>query len=404
MAGTRWVLGALLRGCGCNCSSCRRTGAACLPFYSAAGSIPSGSLAAAAGPTRSYSQESKTTYLEDLPPPPEYELAPSKLEEEVDDVYLIRAQGLPWSCTMEDVLNFFSESATVRMNTFSLNRDGKRRGDQECRKPLEKHRMYMGPAVLYEINNEDVDALMKSLQVKSSPVVNDGVVRLRGLPYSCNEKDIVDFFAGLNIVDITFVMDYRGRRKTGEAYVQFEEPEMANQALLKHREEIGNRYIEIFPSRRNEVRTHVGSHKGKKIASSPTAKYITEPEMVFEEHEVNEDIRPMTAFESEKEIELPKEVPEKLPEAADFGTTSSLHFVHMRGLPFQANAQDIINFFAPLKPVRITMEYSSSGKATGEADVHFETHEDAVAAMLKDRSHVHHRYIELFLNSCPKGK
>lgn len=42
MAGTRWVLGALLRGCGCNCSNCRRTGAACLPFYSAAGSFPSG--------------------------------------------------------------------------------------------------------------------------------------------------------------------------------------------------------------------------------------------------------------------------------------------------------------------------------------------------------------------------
>ncbi|EPY78237.1 G-rich sequence factor 1 [Camelus ferus] len=281
---------------------------------------------------------------------------------------------------------------------FLLNRDGKRRGDaliemeseQDVQKALEKHRMYMGQRYVevYEINNEDVDALMKSLQVKSSPVVNDGVVRLRGLPYSCNEKDIVDFFAGLNIVDITFVMDYRGRRKTGEAYVQFEEPEMANQALLKHREEIGNRYIEIFPSRRNEVRTHVGSHKGKKMASSPTAKYITEPEMVFEEHEVNEDTRPMTGFESEKEVELPKETSEKLPEAVDFGAASSLHFVHMRGLPFHANAQDIINFFAPLKPVRITMEYSSSGKATGEADVHFDTHEDAVAAMLKDRSHV----------------
>ncbi|KAM6150156.1 G-rich sequence factor 1 [Erethizon dorsatum] len=467
MAGTRWVLGALLRGCGCNCSSCRRTGAACLPLPSAAGAFPAGvsgrrrlllllgaaaqtrglhpgparagrlagpapaaaacypalrapllpqSLAAAAGPARGYSQDSKATYLEDLPALQERELAASRSGEEVDDVCLIRAQGLPWSCTVEDVLRFFSDCRIRNSENgihFLLNRDGKRRGDaliemeseQDVQKALEKHRMYMGQRYVevYEINNEDVDALMKSLQVKVSLPVNDGVVRLRGLPYSCNEKDIVDFFAGLNIVDITFVMDYRGRRKTGEAYVQFEEPEMASQALMKHREEIGNRYIEIFPSRRNEVRTHVGFHKGKKMASSPTAKYITEPDVVFEEHEVNEDIRPVTAFES-GEIELPKEVPEKLPEAADFGATPSPHVVHMRGLPFHANAQDIVNFFVPLKPVRITMEYSSSGKATGEADVHFDNHEDAVAAMLKDRSHVHHRYIELFLNSCPKGK
>uniref|UniRef100_A0A8C5K0U8 G-rich sequence factor 1 n=3 Tax=Jaculus jaculus TaxID=51337 RepID=A0A8C5K0U8_JACJA len=345
--------------------------------------------------------ESKTTYLEDLPPLPEYELSPSKLGEEVDDVFLIRAQGLPWSCTVDDVLNFFSDCRIRNSENgvhFLLNRDGKRRGDaliemeseQDVQKALEKHRMYMGQRYVevYEVSNEDVDALMKSLHTKSSPAVNDGVVRLRGLPYSCNEKDIIDFFAGLNIVDITFVMDYRGRRKTGEAYVQFEEPEMANQALLKHREEIGNRYIEIFPSRRNEVRTHVGSHKGKKTASFPAAKYVTEPEVVFEDQEVNEDTQPMVAFENQKEMELPKEMSEKLPEPVDFGTTPSLHVVHMRGLPFQANAQDIINFFAPLKPVRITMEYSSSGKATGEADVHFDTHEDAVAAMLKDRSHV----------------
>lgn len=38
------------------------------------------------------------------------------------------------------------------------------------------------------------------------------------------------------------------------------------------------------------------------VSSSPSAKYITEPEVVFEEHEVNEDIQPVTAFESDKEI------------------------------------------------------------------------------------------------------
>uniref|UniRef100_H0XIP0 RRM domain-containing protein n=1 Tax=Otolemur garnettii TaxID=30611 RepID=H0XIP0_OTOGA len=427
------VLPALLRCCGCNCSSCWHVGAHCVPCHPAASAFPASesmglrlpgtlsgpplmatafypavrvpllqpSLAVPAAGARSYDQESKTTYLEDLPPLPEYELAWSKLGEEVDDVYLIRAQRLPWSRTVEDVLAFFSDCRICNGENgihFLLNRDGKRRGDaliemeseQDVQKALEKHHLYVGQRYMeiYDINNEDVGALMKSLQVKSSPAVNNSVMCLRGLPYSCDEKDIIDFFAGLNIVDITFVMDCRGR-KTGEAYVQFEEPEMANQALLKHREE-----IEIFPSRRNEVRMHIDAHKGKKIASSPMAKYITEPEMVFEE-------QPMIAFENEKEIELPKEMSEKLPEAVDFGAMPSLHFVHMRRLPFQANAQDII-FFAPLKPVRITMEYNSSGKA-GEADVHFDTHEDTVAAC-RGPSRVHHRYVELFLNSCPKGK
>lgn len=50
--------------------------------------------------------------------------------------------------------------------------------------------------------------------------------------------------------------------------------------------------------------------------------------------------------------ELPKETSEKPPEAVDFGSAPSLHFVHMRGLPFQANAQDIINVCAS-KPQRV---------------------------------------------------
>lgn len=70
------------------------------------------------------------------------------------------------------------------------------------------------------------------------------------LDFPCNKRQAglagtktkpMSSLAGLTIVDITFVMDQRGRRKTGEAFVQFATPEMANQALLKHKEEIGNR-------------------------------------------------------------------------------------------------------------------------------------------------------------------
>lgn len=43
MAGTRWVLGALLRGCGCSYSTCRHTGAACLPLRPSSSSSSSSS-------------------------------------------------------------------------------------------------------------------------------------------------------------------------------------------------------------------------------------------------------------------------------------------------------------------------------------------------------------------------
>lgn len=109
------------------------------------------------------------------------------------------------------------------------------------------------------------------------------------------------------------------------------------------------------------------------------------------------------AFESDKKIKLPKEVPEKLPEAASLGATPYPHMVHMRGLSFHTNTQDVINFFVPLKLVQITVEYSFSGKITGKANVHFDSHEDTVVVMLKDWSLVHYRNIELFLNFCAEA-
>lgn len=64
------------------------------------------------------------------------------------------------------------------------------------------------------------------------------------------------------------------------------------------------------------------------------------------------------------------------------------HFVHMRGLPFRATENDIANFFSPLNPIRVHIDIGADGRATGEADVEFVTHEDAVAAMSKDKNNM----------------
>ncbi|XP_010781132.1 heterogeneous nuclear ribonucleoprotein H3 isoform X3 [Notothenia coriiceps] len=79
------------------------------------------------------------------------------------------------------------------------------------------------------------------------------------------------------------------------------------------------------------------------------------------------------------------------------------HFVHMRGLPFRATEGDIAKFFSPLNPLRAHIDVAPNGKSTGEADVEFRCHEDAVSAMSKDKNHMQHRYIELFLNSTASG-
>ncbi|NXR27032.1 GRSF1 factor, partial [Cinclus mexicanus] len=176
---------------------------------------------------------------------------PASPKSESDTVYLVRAQGFPFSCTEEDVLTFF-DTCRIRNGEngihFLLNRDGRRRGDAliemeskaDVQRALEKHLRYMGPRYVkvFEVHDSDVEGLLRSLRDESQ-AMNDGVVLLRGLPFTSTEEDIADFFSGLTITDIAFI--YRGDRRTGEAFVQFETPEMAAKALLRHREYMGNR-------------------------------------------------------------------------------------------------------------------------------------------------------------------
>lgn len=48
------------------------------------------------------------------------------------------------------------------------------------------------------------------------------VVRLRGLPFNANDFDVLEFFQGLDPVDVLIVR--RDGRTTGEAYVLFGSP------------------------------------------------------------------------------------------------------------------------------------------------------------------------------------
>ncbi|NWR44030.1 GRSF1 factor, partial [Regulus satrapa] len=317
------------------------------------------------------------------------EPAPPKAES--DAVYLVRAQGFPFSCTEEDVLTFF-DSCRIRNGEngvhFLLNRDGRRRGDAlieleskaDVQRALEKHLRYMGPRYVkvFEVHDSDVEGLLRNLRDESQ-AMNDGVVLLRGLPFTSTEEDIADFFSGLKITDIAFI--YRGDRRTGEAFVQFATPEMAAKALLRHREYMGNRYIEVYVSRKHQMQRHVPYNKQVVAYSKMRREY----ESISEDRGWR-DAGGSYAEEEIKQCSEETESSRNVLESENASSSPPQHFVHMRGFPSQASAQDIINFFAPLKPTRILVEYNCNGDATGEADVHFKSHKDAVAAMAKEGS------------------
>ncbi|CAB1322503.1 unnamed protein product [Coregonus sp. 'balchen'] len=257
----------------------------------------------------------------------------------------------------------------------TVNRDGKPNGqafielehEEDVCKALEKHRQYLGPRYIevFEVTNSDAEAILKkSVQLPA----RDGVVRIRGLPYSCSETDVLLFFSGLDVVDdgVTLVTDHRGRN-SGEAYVQFLTQEQADKALTRDREVIGNRYIEVFPSRRSEV----GGRKKTESVEEGRDSRRSQPD------------RPAA--------QPPRHGSRQV-------SSMSEHSVHMRGLPFQATGDDIVQF-SPLALSGILVEFGPDGRASGEADVYFTSHQDAVSAMTRDKAHMQERYIELFLNS-----
>jgi hypothetical protein len=76
-------------------------------------------------------------------------------------------------------------------------------------------------------------------------------------------------------------------------------------------------------------------------------------------------------------------------------------FLRMRGLPFAAAKEDIVQFFAAYNPLpdSVVLTYRNDGRPTGEAYVSFMSTECARRAMEMNRKPMGSRYIELFISN-----
>ena len=75
------------------------------------------------------------------------------------------------------------------------------------------------------------------------------------------------------------------------------------------------------------------------------------------------------------------------------------HMVRLRGLPYSAQEKDITDFFQPLTPIRVIMDFDQFGRPSGEAEVYFQSHDDAQAAMKKNNQHIGEQCRSSFLQA-----
>ena len=94
----------------------------------------------------------------------------------------------------------------------------------------------------------------RSMMPESLPLGGrDYVVYMKGIPYnSCTNKDVAEFFQGIPCVDIVFEIDINGK-PAGNAYVEFGNSDHFNAALDLNLKHMGRRYIELFPTTREDM-------------------------------------------------------------------------------------------------------------------------------------------------------
>ncbi|KAG2452738.1 hypothetical protein HYH02_002968 [Chlamydomonas schloesseri] len=274
------------------------------------------------------------------------------------------------------------------------------------------------------------------------------VVKMKGLPFKGSKEDIIKFFAGFSLrTDQVFLRKHPDGRPNGEAFVVFENSDEARRATQKDREtfgeKFGDRYVRVYPTLDSDLpdmqaavaqaqaQEHTqgsgghnhGAHTDSvvKIKSLPFDATQLDIIQFFDAYKlkpngvqlvVRSDNKP--TGEAFVDFETPEEAQRSIKEkdhkvfSEKFGdryvrliqvsrkemqATLALRFggegvLKMKGIPFKATAMDVRKFFAnyKIKPEGVSFIMHADGRPTGMAFIEFETPQEAVRAMEKDRA------------------
>ncbi|CAN7992449.1 unnamed protein product, partial [Ixodes hexagonus] len=311
----------------------------------------------------------------------------------VDSNTVVRARGLPWQSSDQDIAKFFSGlnivngrsecGATPRCRSgggrvqFPGLRHCRREGGsyQSSSEAVFFFAFYFPPPPFFlspSGGDDDVACLLLSAS-NSGSLLRTRPERERAL---CAQ---VEFFASSGtgeagaephascpVMDeedgVLFVRKPDGRA-TGDAFVLFDSEEVAGRALQKHRQLIGARYIELFRSTTAEV-----------------------------QQVLNRTMDPRTYETAQPLIASLPQVP-LLPQQILPSRSSRKDCIRLRGLPYEAQVETILEFLGEHSQAivyqGVHMVYNAQGQPSGEAFIQMDSEDSAFLAALQR----HHRYI-----------
>ncbi|XP_049307200.1 RNA-binding protein fusilli isoform X4 [Bactrocera dorsalis] len=321
------------------------------------------------------------------------------IDDDIDGNCIVRARGLPWQSSDQDIAKFFRGLNVAKGGVaLCLSPLGRRNGEalirfvsQEHRDmALKRHKHHIGSRYIevYRATGEDFLAIAGGASNEAQAFLSKGaqvIIRMRGLPYDCTAKQVLDFFTTgedpCTVLDgvegVLFVKKPDGRA-TGDAFVLFAIESDAPKALSRHRESIGQRYIELFRSTTAEVqqvlnrsmdpRTYEANHQQPLIAQLPSM-----PLSLLPQHLITS------------------------------GTTKNC--IRLRGLPYEALVEHILHFLDDFAKhiifQGVHMVINAQGQPSGEAFIQMDSEESARLCALRKHNQFmmfgkKYRYIEVF--------
>jgi heterogeneous nuclear ribonucleoprotein F/H len=162
--------------------------------------------------------------------------------------YCLKMSGLPFRATEQEMKDFFQPDAECQSVKVILNRDGRPSGDaiasfedeEALEKAMVKDREHLGSRFVVlskydETNNGSMNG--------GTSAGGNFVIRMGGLPYKAKVKEIIEWF-GPDVECLRVrILRSRDNRPSGEALAEFATKEEAENAMLKNKEYLGERFV-----------------------------------------------------------------------------------------------------------------------------------------------------------------